>query len=49
MKGEGLTSKFIGIYEYSKKSPEFLGSSGFFIYLCKQLVELHASRREGNC
>ena len=36
MKGEGLTSEFIGIYEYSKKSPEFLGSSGFFIYLCKQ-------------
>ena len=22
MKGEGLTSKFIGIYEYSKKSPD---------------------------
>ena len=34
---------------YHKKSPELLGSSGFFIYLCKQLVELHAARREGNC
>ena len=33
---------------YHKKSPELLGSSGFFIYLCKQLVELHAARREGN-
>ena len=40
--------RLLSFIRINKKSPELFGGSGDFVYLCTQLVELHATRREGN-